>query len=895
MKKEQSFGLRDIADLVNGKKILLPTVQRGFVWKPSQIENLWDSLLRGYPVGAIVLAPQKNDDDTWRWSLLDGQQRLTTICLGLGRETFRKGNAQIKIFIDLIPPDEVEDPRKFVFRAITRSHPWGYQRNENTKTLDQPSIRKALDLYDDDEDTIEDPMAEEDFSRFFPYDAKLPIPFEYFVDASSPDEVLKKAESTKIWQKILGRWMKGTSNASGSAERDDAQVKERIANVLARTSAILKPGGPMEQRIPALYLDLDVFHRATKSQAILPDPAFEQDEDDEDAPDEIENLFVRLNAGGTPLRGEELNYSVLKSQIDRPLQEYIEECCNQFYDPARFITIAYRLFQAKPDRASTAESAAMRIKPKQFQRAMADKGQRDEFLKFLKESLGTNAVEQETLLSYARKVLTFDLDHVPFGLPYPVAVRLSDEAPEIVFLLLYRIWYKHDRFLSGEGEELHRKMLGVVSLLAWLGKESGKKGYRRLLNNIWPAAKDLPADLFWSAATIRRGQIDGVLPNIPNKKYLKERTSFTKDSHIKWHKPFQAIMQEPFIYKSFFNRSLILFAQRKFLAKWFPDRQYHLSDTDAPFDWDHISPHRFVDNKRGVPDHVRTCYNMIGNFRAWPYSLNRMDQDEVPANKLNPLNEDNFLENQDYFDEASRRWTKCLEKNAPELSLKELPKALREWSYCTPQWLDCKFVDLKKKKDWTLICRLIIDRNLKLCEHWFQELRIDSLRPDSLNIRFEDALNMTQWRQCPEDIKKGFDLENRFYWVKKVRSLNAKNVDAYFYIGTPLVDGDELGILAHEAIDFGIYEISNCKFICNLQIPDKSASTYMIYDDRYVEGFFTLVSDDEASYTRLFRELWNWLNELPRTKEFMTEIVGLAEEFNGSLKGTFAELSNKRT
>jgi len=26
--------------------------------------------------------------------------------------------------------------------------------------------------------------------------------------------------------------------------------------------------------------------------------------------DEIENLFIRLNSGGTPLRGEELNYSV---------------------------------------------------------------------------------------------------------------------------------------------------------------------------------------------------------------------------------------------------------------------------------------------------------------------------------------------------------------------------------------------------------------------------------------------------------------------------------------------------------------------------------------------------------------------------------------------------------
>jgi len=60
--------------------ISLPTVQRGFVWKPYQIENLWDSLLRGYPIGAFVLSPKK--DDPGQYELLDGQQRASAICLG---------------------------------------------------------------------------------------------------------------------------------------------------------------------------------------------------------------------------------------------------------------------------------------------------------------------------------------------------------------------------------------------------------------------------------------------------------------------------------------------------------------------------------------------------------------------------------------------------------------------------------------------------------------------------------------------------------------------------------------------------------------------------------------------------------------------------------------------
>jgi Protein of unknown function DUF262 len=36
---------------------VLPALQRGAVWKPYQIEGLWDSLVRSFPIGAFLLAP----------------------------------------------------------------------------------------------------------------------------------------------------------------------------------------------------------------------------------------------------------------------------------------------------------------------------------------------------------------------------------------------------------------------------------------------------------------------------------------------------------------------------------------------------------------------------------------------------------------------------------------------------------------------------------------------------------------------------------------------------------------------------------------------------------------------------------------------------------------------
>ena len=37
-------------------KARIPSLQRGAVWEPQQIEMLWDSILRGFPIGSIVIS-----------------------------------------------------------------------------------------------------------------------------------------------------------------------------------------------------------------------------------------------------------------------------------------------------------------------------------------------------------------------------------------------------------------------------------------------------------------------------------------------------------------------------------------------------------------------------------------------------------------------------------------------------------------------------------------------------------------------------------------------------------------------------------------------------------------------------------------------------------------------
>lgn len=91
--------------------LVLPAIQREFVWKDRQIENLFDSLMRGYPIGSFLSwAVDKDTAKQFRFydfvreyhewtnphckvldlpmdkgvsAILDGQQRLTALNVGL--------------------------------------------------------------------------------------------------------------------------------------------------------------------------------------------------------------------------------------------------------------------------------------------------------------------------------------------------------------------------------------------------------------------------------------------------------------------------------------------------------------------------------------------------------------------------------------------------------------------------------------------------------------------------------------------------------------------------------------------------------------------------------------------------------------------------------------------
>ncbi|KLR61490.1 hypothetical protein IMCC26207_10724 [Actinobacteria bacterium IMCC26207] len=165
-------------DEVKADHLLLPGIQRKFVWQPSQIYKLFDSLMRGYPIGTLLLwrtRPADHPELRFRrlitnydgpntqhktvkppkasqvYAVLDGQQRLTALNLGLrGSHRGKATTAQRFLFLDLdsdTPEAGSEDNQySFLFRHSGGcvDEAWFQVSDVRGLAVDAPSLNTAL-------------------------------------------------------------------------------------------------------------------------------------------------------------------------------------------------------------------------------------------------------------------------------------------------------------------------------------------------------------------------------------------------------------------------------------------------------------------------------------------------------------------------------------------------------------------------------------------------------------------------------------------------------------------------------------------------------------------------------------------------------------------------------
>ena len=214
----------------------IPKLQRGQVWKPRQVELLWDSLLRNFPIGTIIVLSDELEQDSPKGELLDGQQRVSAIITGFKEVS---PDTDSIVWVDLNAKD-LQD-RKYAIRVTNRAHPWGYSLNGDVLNAGQrrEAIKKAREL----------PGSSKlrwNILNFGPSGANvLPVPFVFFLNASGDDKIADIIGKCEALAQLAPVW----------GERYLDKVKNADKAVFAQYLDAIRRLKDNQYRIPAIVID----------------------------------------------------------------------------------------------------------------------------------------------------------------------------------------------------------------------------------------------------------------------------------------------------------------------------------------------------------------------------------------------------------------------------------------------------------------------------------------------------------------------------------------------------------------------------------------------------------------------------------------------------------------
>jgi len=254
----------------------LPAIQREFVWKPKQIIQLFDSIMRGYPISSFLFWElQEKNYDKWEaytfiqkatqggthntvadtsganqlTLVLDGQQRLTSLLLGL------KGTYTVK--------------KKY--KRMSSSDAWSDRQ-------------LYLDIF-------KDPVSEDDEG-----DGEYGVHYGFEFHEKAPE-----ATDAKHWIKI-GKIL----SFDGESKFDD--YRDSVLESL--------PGEVTKNQLRIARRNLERLYRAIwKDEVIAYYTEIDQDYD------RVLDIFVRANEGGTKLSKSDLLLSMVTSRWTKARDE----------------------------------------------------------------------------------------------------------------------------------------------------------------------------------------------------------------------------------------------------------------------------------------------------------------------------------------------------------------------------------------------------------------------------------------------------------------------------------------------------------------------------------------------------------------------------------------------
>ena len=269
-----------ISDLVKEFKrgqMQLPEMQRGYVWKSTQVRDLLDSLYRGYPTGNILrwettdnsvetrdsAIDQTNEKWANSYLLLDGQQRLTSLAAVVQGEKV-----------------QVKDSKKPIDIYFNLDHK---ENLYETELEDDEQDDAVFECDDDDDDEKEDKDPLDNYDKPFIVANNRVKQKANWVSVT---EVFKSNDITPFLQRV------------GINSFDDPRYKkyqERLTKLI----------NIRKYEFPVITLKKELKY------------------------DEVADIFVRVNSLGTKLKGSDLALAQITSKWHGSLgtfEQYRKEC-----------------------------------------------------------------------------------------------------------------------------------------------------------------------------------------------------------------------------------------------------------------------------------------------------------------------------------------------------------------------------------------------------------------------------------------------------------------------------------------------------------------------------------------------------------------------------------------
>ncbi len=693
--------------------VALPLIQRGSVWKPNQIIDLWDTLLRGMPMGSLIFSLMPSGIDVRRIGkkemiktpagsigLIDGQQRTLAMLIAWSNA----GEMDRRIWVDFA--DKRGDGHVFRLRVTTINQPFGFQKASPSAKLSLSEKRDALEAFEN-EHKVKNPNKKELFEKAKPHFSKLPIDLRLLV------------ESWKNTKGDKSTWIRDIEDKLDQIKNEkikDEELAHAKSNVSKFADALIRF---FNLKIPLLKVDSSIFN---------PVEVGNSDNDDEIIDPPLAVLFKRIGTGGTPLSDADYVYSVIKHHLPESYSLVEElhagENIASLLSATDLVMTAVRLAAAEVTLNNKQMTDWESPTKQEFHRLIKLDGfLEDKFLPLIQQDVLRKAFISLT------ELLQYENTDNSKGLPLHAFPVLNRPLVQVLIRWIRCVQAKKPNDLKTVLNKSREDVLRFI--MYWqLCVVDPRKASLIAFQHLEEGITNFPGQEIYKALLASKAAIPIIAPEKILK--IKEDVVYTSGSNKLrgWKRFFikqdandeeKQVIQ---LYQRWWGNGnrhihpLLLWLQREAVAE-FEGSPVAGREEDTPYDYDHICPSnhwgdwtgagantdsllQFVEKNDDGKGHVYVG-NSIGNLRVWDSSKNRSDGKVALCEKLK-------------LDDQNEGRNELLKQSAID------PLQIEGWRACSSgerSWNKVRALAFQK---------VVEQRAFSLYERYYNELRFSEWR-----------------------------------------------------------------------------------------------------------------------------------------------------------------------